>query len=364
MKNNKPPYPIRLYWGENYAPKPPVVQKALKQAFQEALETVHWYPADTSVKLKNMIAKSYHLSFDQITVGNGIEGLLLPLFHAFVHHGDDVLVLEPTFSAYGANARVVGAKVIFIPVGLATTLTATDVIAKMTKKTVMICLASPNTSTGVYHISKKEIEKLAKQFHGNIVIDECYFGIGKHSAVPLLKKYSNIIVLQSASKVCGLAGLRIGWLMSSKPSINVIEAQSTHLATDPVSTASILGLYSIWPYRTLLAKNYVAFQKQFVKQLKHVAFFKVYPTHTTFIPVTFDTGKIPVKKFIQIMMKKYHIVLKDTSELGYLLVGVPPKNMWKYVIASFQQCIESEFLASQACPPLPAGRQVWRGQTF
>ncbi len=342
MKNNTPLYPIRLYWGENYAPNPPVVQKALKQAFQEALETIHWYPADPMTKLKKMIAKSYHLSCDQITVGNGIEGLLIPLFHAFVHPGDDVLVLEPTFSAYSANAHTVGANVISIPVDLTTTLTATDMLAKMTKKTAMVCLASPNTSTGTCHLSTKEIEKLAKQFHGSIVIDECYFGIGKQTAVTLLKKYKNIIILQSASKVYGLAGLRVGWLMGSKLSVNAIEAQSIHLATDPVSTASILGLCAIWPYRTLLAKNYVAFQKQFVKQLKHIAGFNVYPTHTTFIPVVLD--KNVSVKFIQTMAKKYHIMLKDTSALGYLLLGIPPKKDWKYVISCFHQCIKQDFL--------------------
>jgi len=326
---------IRLYWGENYAPKPLVVQKALKQAFQEALETVHWYPADPAVKLKKKIAKTYHLSCDQVSVGNGIEGLLIPLFHAFVQPADEVLVLDPTFGAYSANAQVVGAKVTSIPVGLTTKLTATDILAKVTKKTVMVCLASPNTSTGIYHLLTKEIEKLVKQFPGSIVIDECYFGIGKQTAVPLLKKYSNIIVLQSASKVYGLAGLRIGWLMGSKSSISAIEEQSTDLATDPVSTASILGLCAIWPHRMLLAKNYVAFQKQFVEQLKHIVGFTVYPTHTTFIPVVLDK-KVPVQQFIQTIAKKYHIALKDTSKLGYLLIGVPPKDVWDYVIHSFQ----------------------------
>lgn len=335
--------PIRLYWGENYAPKPPVVQKAIKQAFQEALETVHWYPAGPVVTVKNIIAKSYHLSCDQITVGNGIEGLLIPLFHAFVQKGDAVAVLDPTFGAYAANAHIVGATVTSIPVGLKTILFVKDILAKTTKKTVMICIASPNTSTGICHFSLQEIEKLAKQFSGIIVVDECYFGIGKQTVVPLLKKYTNIIVLQSASKVFGLAGLRIGWLMGSKMNVQAVKAQSIDLASDPVSTASILGLISIWPYRTLLAKKYVAFQKQFVAQLQQIAGLTVYPTSTTFIPVKLDKQG-SVQQCIQIMVKKYHISLKDTSGLGYLLIGVPPKKDWPYVLSCFHKCIKENFL--------------------
>ncbi len=334
---------IRLYWGENYAPKPPVVQKALKQAFQDALDTVHWYPSDPMVKLKHMIAKSYHVSCDQIAIGNGIEGLLIPVFHAFVHPQDDVLVLDPTFGAYVANAKTVGAQSISISVGLTTKLTAVDILAKVTKKTTMMCFASPNTSTGSYHLSVAEIEKLVKKFSGIIVVDECYFGIGKQTVVPLLKKYKNIIVLQSASKVYGLAGLRIGWAMGSGQYINQIKAKSIDLASDPVPTASILGLCAIWPYRTFLSRKYVTFQKQFLKKLQKISFFMVYPTHTTFIPVVLDK-KVSVKKFIQTMEEKYHIMLKDTSNLGYLLIGVPLKKDWSYVLSCFRKCINQDFL--------------------
>ena len=200
--------PIRLYWGENYGPKPKAAAKAIAAAYRAAYRNIHLYPGQWQDKAIAAISTEYKLPKDQIAIGNGIEGLLSVIFRTFAKAGDEIITLTPTFGGYAHNAQSNGIKCLTLSVDFKTWLTVKDVLRLITLNTRMIFLASPNTMTGAYHISPGEIGKLAEEFSGLLVVDECYFGIGDQTALPLVDTHSNIMILRSASKSLGLAGIQ------------------------------------------------------------------------------------------------------------------------------------------------------------
>lgn len=334
---------IRLFWGENYAPKPKAVMDAIQKALEASLDAINLYPGDVYGDTKKLLAKKYHISSQCILLQNGIESILPPLFKAYVQKKDEVITFDPTFICYKENVDVLGGKIIGISVGLEKDTTAKEILSKITQQTKMICLAWPNTTTGRYHIAKKDIEEILEKFNGLVVIDECYFGIGKQTVLPLIKKYPNLLVLRGVSKNWGLAGIRLGWAIGNRKTIKNIEAYSLHLAKDPISLPSYYILQAVLPYAKLLEKSFIQYKHQFEVKLAKIPGMQVYPSVCTFIPFRIKriTSNAKIKKVIATLAQDYGILIKDTSYLGYFLIGIPAKDEWQYVIDSLQKILKN-----------------------
>lgn len=329
----------RLYWGENYAPKPKMAIDAISAAYKAAYQNINLYPGGLQDEALVAISMRLGIPTPHILISNGIEGLIQLLCKTFVRKGDEVIMLNPTFGGYAHNAQIVGAHPVFIDVVLGSYISVKDVTRCISKNTSIIFIASPNTMTGFYHLTIQDIAKLAGVFPGIIVIDECYFGIGDMTVVSLVKKFSNIIILQSASKSLGLAGIRVGWAIASQKIITQLKKYSIALAPDPLPSVSYAVLAAVMPFSSDIAHSFILFRDEFAFHLAKIKNFHVYPTDTTMIPVVLPKS-ISISKYIA-LMKSEGVLLKDTSNVGYLLVGVPPKREWKYVLSCFQGVISS-----------------------
>ena len=339
---NKSTYtePVRLYWGENYASKPLTAIQAISATFQALQTDIHLYPGDWQEKTLNAISIAYNWPKNQILISNGIEGLLTHIFNTYVKNGDMIATLNPTFGAYEQNARIIGATCFSIPIKLDTQLSANSIIKQIPSNTTQIFLAMPNTMTGVYHISIFEIEKLAKAFSGLIIIDECYFGIGNVTVISLIHTYPNILVLRSASKSLGLAGLRIGWAMGTKDVINRLSKYSISVAPDPLPTISYATLSAILPFNIEICESFISFRNIFSSKLSQINGVTVHKTETTLIPITLPKQKMIAQTIHE--LENIGILLKNTSNLDYLLFGVPPKSKWDHVLSNFRKIIENQ----------------------
>ena len=106
------------------------------------------------------------------------------------------------------------------------------------KKTSLVIISNPNSPTGTY-IKIKEIEQIlkkAKKFKIKVLLDEAYFGFSKKSAISLIKKYNNLIILRTFSKAYGLAGLRVGYAISNTTNIKQLNN------TKPMYEINSLGI--------------------------------------------------------------------------------------------------------------------------
>lgn len=175
------------------------------------------YPDSDAKQLRKNMAKYYKCQTKNIIVGNGSSDLINMIINAYCEKGDKVLSFSPTFSMYSIYCSLCSAEYITIPVNNDLTQNIDDLISKaadIKPKIVIIC--TPNNPTG-FVTNKKDIIKALDNIYDSIVIvDEAYIDFCGESSIDLINKYENLIVMRTLSKAFGLAGLRIGCLISNK----------------------------------------------------------------------------------------------------------------------------------------------------
>ena len=173
------------------------------------------------------MAKFLQVEEDQLIFGNGADNLIQIISRSFLFPGKNTVMATPSFSQYKHNAIIDGAEVREIPLkdgehDLDSMLAAID------DDTAIVWVCSPNNPTGV-HIPKDKLtaflDKVPKQTL--VVIDEAYHDYvvadDFHNSIEFLKKYSNLIVLRTFSKIYGIAALRVGYGVANKDLIRVLE---------------------------------------------------------------------------------------------------------------------------------------------
>jgi histidinol-phosphate aminotransferase len=184
-------------------------------AYAKAAGELHRYPDGASEKLRKAIGRHYGLDPDRIICGAGSDEILNLLVRSYCGPGDELLYSQYGFLMYPINALGVGAT----PVAAPEKDYRTDVdamIARITDKTRVVCLANPNNPTGSY-VTKDDVRKLQKALPKNVllVIDAAYAEYverADYDAGPkLVDAGENTVMTRTFSKIFGLGGARLGW---------------------------------------------------------------------------------------------------------------------------------------------------------
>ena len=195
-------------------------------AYSKTASELHRYPDGASEKLRVAIGRHYGLDAKRIVCGSGSDELLNLLVRAYCGPGDELLYSQYGFLMYPINAMGVGAT----PVAAPEKDYRADVdamLAKVTNKTKVVCIANPNNPTGSY-ITKDDVRKLHAGLPKNVllVIDAAYAEYVSRndyeSGVELVDKAENVVMTRTFSKIYGLGGLRIGWMYGPAGVIDVM----------------------------------------------------------------------------------------------------------------------------------------------
>lgn len=195
---------IKLNTNENPYPPAPGVTKALQEI---KTDTLRLYPDPTAGDLVHAIAKNYGLKDEQVFVGVGSDDVLAMSFLTFFNSGKPVLFPDITYSFYD-----VWADLFRIPYECK----ALDEDFCIRKEDYFgenggIIFPNPNAPTGV-ELPLSDIEEILQHNPDVIVIvDEAYVDFGARSALGLIEKYDNLLVVQTFSKSRSMAGMRIGF---------------------------------------------------------------------------------------------------------------------------------------------------------
>ena len=160
--------------------------------------------------------------------GNGSNELIQATLMVTVREGARVLIPQPTFTLYRQIVTVLGGEVVNVPLNSKLQFDVEAIREKAaTSRADVIIICSPNNPTGC-RIEDGDLRNLARNFDGIVVLDEAYHEFSRHTVVPLLDELPNLIVLRTLSKAMAMAGLRVGYLLSS-PEL----AREVHKATLP-----------------------------------------------------------------------------------------------------------------------------------
>jgi histidinol-phosphate aminotransferase len=187
-------------------------------AAAKALAQAHLYPDSGSTFLRESLARKWNLAPGNFVVGNGSNEVMMLLAQAFLRPGDEVVFGSQAFVVYRLATLLCGATPVEVPMpGFRHDLGAMR--AAVTDRTRLVFLASPNNPTGGTD-APDEILGLARSLPGDVILclDEAYAEYLDATADlrPLMAEGRKVVVTRTFSKIYGLAGLRVGYLVGSE----------------------------------------------------------------------------------------------------------------------------------------------------
>ncbi len=211
--------------------------------------------------------------------------------------------------------------------------------------TKIVWIANPNNPTGNILLDKKQIENLAKKLPCLLIIDECYFELSGITAVSLINKYPNVVVIRSFSKVFALAGLRLGYIIANeKVTIYLNRLQQANQVFNVNRFAQAAGTVILYKPRLIKSsvKKFIILKESFEKLLKDITL-EIVPTKTTFCLVKLPkkiTGKTLQEKLAQKGMFIKDCSIYENLEKQYIYLGIPQKRYQKEIAKAIKSFLE------------------------
>ncbi len=200
---------IKLNTNENPYPPSPLVLEAVKAAVNADLRL---YPDPMANALRAKAAAVYGVSTDKILAGNGSDDLLTMIVRTCIGPGDRVVYPTPTYSLYETLVAIQGGKPVEVPFPADFSLPVAE-LGEQGQKVTIVC--NPNAPSGTF-TPVGVIDELARRLRGLVVVDEAYVDFAGDTALPLVDRHENVLVLRTFSKSFALCGLRVGLAFGSR----------------------------------------------------------------------------------------------------------------------------------------------------
>lgn len=293
---NKPNM-VKLNTNENPYPPAPGVSSALLQLDTDRLRL---YPDPKIDKLVEALSDFYQLNNDQVFVGVGSDDVLAMAFMTFFNSDKPILFPDITYSFYPVWCDLFRISYETLPLDQNLRIKIED----YKKKNGGIIIANPNAPTSIYE-DLSVIEEIVNNNQDSIVIiDEAYVDFAEKSAIELIAKYENILVVQTFSKSRSMAGMRIGYAMGNPKLIKALNDVKYSFNSYTLNeTAIVTGVEAVKDVEYFQEglrkiKDTREYSEEKLKQLG----FSFPKSGANFIFATHD--KIPAKEIFEALRKK------------------------------------------------------------
>ncbi len=225
---------VKLNTNENpYGPSPRALA-AMRAALGDDLRL---YPDPESSRLRAAIGEYYGVPLQQVFVGNGSDEVLAHVFNGLLRQREAVLFPAITYSFYPVYCGLYGIASRQIPLDDGLRVRVDDYLVPNGG----IIIANPNAPTGCL-LPLPDIARLLEQHPASVVvIDEAYIDFGGESAVGLVRRYPNLLVVQTLSKSRSLAGLRVGFAVGQEPLIEALNRVKNSFNSYPLDRVAQAG---------------------------------------------------------------------------------------------------------------------------
>lgn len=201
---------IKLNTNENPYPPSPAVAQVLREF---DLEWLRRYPQPAATLACQAAAEVFGVSEEWVMAANGSDEMLALLARALLEPGRAMAYPTPTYSLYSVLAEMQDASIVEVPYGEAYELPVEGLLRVQAQLT-LVC--SPNNPSATV-APVDDLDRLAAGLDGVLVVDEAYVDFADQTAVGLVERHENLIVLRTMSKAYSLAGLRLGFAVAQPP---------------------------------------------------------------------------------------------------------------------------------------------------
>lgn len=229
---------VKLNTNEHpYGPSP----KALEAIRHATSDTLRLYPDPNGEVLKNALARHHGVQPSQIFVGNGSDEVLAHAFQALLKHNGELWFPDVTYSFYPVYCGLYGIRHRVIPLAEDFTLRVQDYLPRNGQQAGAIIFPNPNAPTG----RLLPLEAVERIVAGNpdvvVLVDEAYVDFGGQSAIALVGRYPNLLVVHTFSKSRSLAGLRVGYAVGHPDLIEGLERVKNSFNSYPLDRLALAG---------------------------------------------------------------------------------------------------------------------------
>lgn len=269
---------IKLNTNENpYGPSP----RALAAMQEQLNDELRLYPDPDAGLLKQAIADYYGISSRQVFVGNGSDEVLAHAWSAFFQQDKPLLFPDISYSFYPVYCGLYGVQ----PQAVALDENFQINLADYGQDNGGIVFPNPNAPTGSL-LKLEAIEALLQRNTETVVlVDEAYIDFGGESAVALINRYPNLLVVQTLSKSRSLAGLRVGLALGDAALIEGLERIKNSFNSYPLDRLAIAGAAAAFADRSYfdqVCAKVISSREQLVEQLGGLGF-EVLPSAANFV---------------------------------------------------------------------------------
>jgi histidinol-phosphate aminotransferase len=316
------PKAIKLASNENpLGPSP----KALA-VLAEATATLHRYPDGGAHKLRVALADRWKVQPDQVILGNGSDEIIGLLARTFLSPGDEAVMADQTFVIYKMEVTAAHGKPVIVPMreGRHDLAAMTEAV---TPKTRLLFLCNPNNPTGTM-VTADEVDSLMARVPESVIVvfDEAYYEYVQSREFPdslaYVRQGRNAIVLRTFSKIYGLAGLRIGYGVTTSEIAGYLNRLRPPFNANSLAQRAALA--------ALADEEHVA-QSRALNQTEMVAVrsglaalgFQPLPSQANFL--YFDVGR-DGREVFQGLLREGVIVRHIEGRMVRVTVGLPEEN--------------------------------------
>lgn len=309
------------------------------QAIIEQSKLANRYPDVRAQSLREKLAKLHNLRPTEVMVTEGATAGLGFISEVFLRPGDEVILTPPTYPNYYNYVKRSGATLVEVKLDEETLVPNFEkVLEAITEKTKLIFLCNPNNPTGTLIDSEKlhDFQKALPR-HVVLIVDEAYIDFVEdanyQSMVDAISDEANLIVVRTFSKLYGLAGARMGYLMANQEIIDYLQRDSTGFCCNR------MGLYA-----AEAAIDDVEFQQKTISGIKEgrdiliscmkSLNFDVWPSHTNFI--YFDP-KVDVAWFADRLLD-YGVIIRGNFEKNRISIGT--QEECRFVCKAMEEIIK------------------------
>ncbi|TFB21708.1 histidinol-phosphate transaminase [Filobacillus milosensis] len=325
---------IKLNTNENPYPPSPYAIEAMREAVGEDLRK---YPSPTVDDLRQVIAEREGVNASNVFVGNGSDEVLAFAFQAFFEPNEAIKFPKITYSFYPVYARLYN--IPYQTVALNDDFSID--LEGMCDSIGGVIFANPNAPTG-RSLSLEEIEKIVSHNSNQVVIiDEAYVAFGAETAVPLTKKYPNVLITRTLSKSHALAGIRLGYVIGNPDLIEGLNRIKNSFNSYTINRVTLKGAETALKdsdyYDQVISQ--IKSTREWTRQKLKELGFEVLPSDANFLFV--KPKQIEAKKLYQSLKNEKIYVRYFENLKDYIRVSIGTEEEMKIFVEKSNQILTS-----------------------
>lgn len=313
-----------------YGPAP-VVLRALQEA------AIGRYPDSSGRRARQALSATLGVERDALVLGNGAAELLWSLARAWLAPGRRALMVEPTFSEFGAAARAAGAELCEWRSqpddGFRVDLDAVAERARAVGASV-VYLCAPNTPTGG-SVAADSIASFARaQAEVSIVLDQSFLSLSERHADASVRLPDNVAVVRSLTKDHGIPGVRVGYLIARPELCAAIEAGRPAWSTSAFAQAAAIACCQCAEFVRESRERLLADRCALERELAELGV-ACFPSVTPFL-----IARVPQVAALRArLLERHRIVVRDCASFGlpgFMRLGAKPPAARERLLAALR----------------------------